>query len=415
MTKKQPQIFKLNTDPPEIQKLQEVNSLMMDGNYKKVIEEGKKAISKYPNNSLFYISVSIGYSQIGNTKEAFRVLKQAEKKFPSDYEVLFQLAKVYEDKSEFNNAEICYKKSYKYTPKDKTQSRSDCLNDLGVLYWNQHRKFEALEQWKLAVAENPKDKKAKRNLKDFTNEYGEPAAVSPLMDDVFHFQKIQTEKYFKSHKKNNFSTKEEADKIIGIISTVWNQQIAPDKDKIDRLPAKDKSQWFENVKIDFSKTKPMKMQDMNQGDLNFADDEFPENIILDEREIVNTLNEINDAVDYLPPYSILLLPFLSPLLVKAGLKQKRVEEILEKNNPREEELEILQWAVEIGDIMIEIVETKKLKEKEILREEAVEVAADYVPRTKSGKVLSEIEVVFKEISRLSKSFKDDKSSFDKPN
>jgi len=235
----------------EMDMLAKINKLLMDGNYKKVIEETEKAIIKYPGNRFFYIMKSIAHSQINQKEEALMTLKQAEEKFPTDYEIPFQLAKIFEDYRDYPNAEIHYRKSYDLTPKKYKDARSDCLNDLGALFWELNLRDTALEYWELAIKEYPKNKKAKDNLKNCTNKYGEPVSANKLFDDMYHFQIIQTQKYFKIKNKTEFSSEEEANKIIRIINETWNKHIAPEKDKLDTIPVDEITKWFKSFDLNF--------------------------------------------------------------------------------------------------------------------------------------------------------------------
>ena len=122
----------------------------------------------------------------------------------------------------------------------------------------------------------------------------------------------------------------------------------------------------------------------------------------DLKDFMNLLDEINDMIDYLPPDSFLLIPFLDPLIKEAGLNKRRFDKIIMTNSPTEEEKELLQWASEIGFLMLDVVMENNKKEKELLREEAIDVAADYVPRIKSRKILPELEAVFEELKEMGK-------------
>jgi tetratricopeptide (TPR) repeat protein len=232
--------------------LAQLDLLLIGGNYKKVIEETEKAIIKYPGNSFFYIMKSIAHSQIGQKDEALKTLKQAEEKFPPDYEILFQLAKIYEDLRDYPNAEKYYRKSYDLTPKKFKDARSDCLNDLGALNWGFNFRDVALVYWRLAIKEYPKNIKAKENLKNCSNKYGEPASPNKLFDDIYHFQKIQTRKYFEVKDKIEFSSPDEVNQVIGIINDTWNNKIAPEKDKLDTLSVDEINKLFESFDLNFS-------------------------------------------------------------------------------------------------------------------------------------------------------------------
>ncbi|VAX20295.1 hypothetical protein MNBD_IGNAVI01-135, partial [hydrothermal vent metagenome] len=59
MKGKKPQIFNINQKDFEFDKLLEIQNLLNDGEFQKVIEETKTARIKYPNNFFFYTIASI--------------------------------------------------------------------------------------------------------------------------------------------------------------------------------------------------------------------------------------------------------------------------------------------------------------------------------------------------------------------
>lgn len=239
----------------EFKLLNRLDKMLLDGSFEEIIEEAEKAIVKYPNNSFFYMIKSLAHSEINQMEEALKILKKAEKKFPSDYEVFFQLAKIYEEFSDFDNAEKYYLKSYELTPIEYNEERSDCLNDLGALFWRLKLRSTAIEYWQLAVNEYSGNIKAVENLKNCLNKYGKPSFVSELFDDMFQFQEIQTGKYLKAMNKNEFSSRKEIEKVFSIISGAWNKFIAPEKNKLDTYSVEEINKWFESFELDFSTVK----------------------------------------------------------------------------------------------------------------------------------------------------------------
>ncbi len=117
-------------------------------------------------------------------------------------------------------------------------------------------------------------------------------------------------------------------------------------------------------------------------------------------DFFDILDNANKELDYLPPDSILLIPFLEPLLKEAGVTKKKLDYIIMNNAPNEEEKDILQWAAELGFLMMDLVDEADEDTKDLLRDEAVDVAADYVPRVKSRKILPEIELLFEELKNI---------------
>lgn len=254
MAKKNSNILNLYPGPQknEMKLLKELDRLMLSGNFIRLIEEAEKAIESFPKNSLFYTLKSIAHTQIHQIEDALNTLKQAEEIFPYDHEVLFQLAKVYNEIYDFENTEKYFKKSLEMTPKGYKDARSDCLNDLGALYWEYNIREEALEYWKRAVKENPKNRKAKLNLDNCSNKYGEPETGDRLLNDMHHFRLIQSHKYFKSKNITEFSDIYESNQIIWIINSGWNNHIAPEKEKLESLSVKEINNWFKSVILDFT-------------------------------------------------------------------------------------------------------------------------------------------------------------------
>ena len=66
-------------------------------------------------------------------------------------QILFQLAKLYEDKLDYKNAIKYLYKSFDVTPPEKRRGRADCYNDIGAILFRQGKEEEALKLWKQAL------------------------------------------------------------------------------------------------------------------------------------------------------------------------------------------------------------------------------------------------------------------------
>ncbi|MGV8017872.1 MAG: tetratricopeptide repeat protein [Ignavibacteria bacterium] len=254
MAKKNSNILNLYPGPKksEIKLLKELDKLMLSGNFLMLIEESEKAIARFPKNRVLYTMKAIAHSQLRQIEEALSTLRLAEEIFPNDREILFELARTYKDAFDFENAEKYFKMSYQLTPKGFKDARSDCLSELGELYWEYNCGEEALEYWKEALKENPKNRKAKENLENRSNRYGEPETSDKLLNDMHHFRLIQTQKYFKSKKIDMFTDIYETNQIIWIINAGWNNHVAPEKEKLDTLSVAEINKWFKSIKLDFT-------------------------------------------------------------------------------------------------------------------------------------------------------------------
>jgi len=407
MNPHQPFIFNIRQD--EIDTLKHLQKLLNNHKFLQVIQEGRKARNKYPRIFFFYTIPSIAYSLTNRLEDAFQLLKEAEQNFPDSSEVMYQLAKIHEDIMEYDEAEKYYKKSYEGTPADHNDARSECLNDLGALYWKMHRKDEALESWKLALMEDPKNIMAQNNLRDFTNEYGEPSAVAPIMDDMFHFQNIQMVRYFHSKNLTEFQSMEEADKIMRLISDAWNRNIVPEKKKLDSSIAYEKTKWFESIEINFDdepmtdeeKSKLFKSSHHKTSDklLSKKKKKYQPlgKKILSKEEI--EIEELRQKFPYLPDNGLFAVTIAYPFLMFAGMNIKRYKKILLKGTDEEEEQDMLLWAYDIGITLFESFFEEDGEDAEDLVNEALEIAAEHLDGDEIEKAF---EITMKAIQDLGK-------------
>lgn len=383
MSRENAPIFQLNNRDLEVKKLLEVQNLLADGKYQKVIKETASARRMYPDNSSFFIVGSIALSETGKTEEAKTLLLKAEKKFPNECEVYYQLALVYEDCEEYEKAEEAYKKTYEVIPEKYSDLRSDCLNDLGTLYWSLNRKEEALEQWKLALMENPDNINAQNNYRDFTNECGEPVSVSSLMDDVHHFQNVQIDKYLKNQNIASFRSMEEAQNILDLIVNTWNNEVIPDKRKLDKLSAVEKTKWFNSIDTDFNYEEPVENYDETEN-------EFME-IIPDE-----LIEELDETFPYLPSGSALLLPVASVILKVIGYKEDRISEIIDGAGVSEAEEYFINWAIDIVVTIGAACDEKDSKKKTKALNDAFDIAMEELDEQDAIYVIEIIKEIFYE-------------------
>ena len=117
----------------ELIHLYQISRLLEKKKYDAVIIEGRKALADYPNDEHFYMVVAIACTEEGDFKAALDILEKAESRFPDDYQILFQLGKVYYGLWNLDASEHYYQESYDATPEDYTEARSDCLNELAIV------------------------------------------------------------------------------------------------------------------------------------------------------------------------------------------------------------------------------------------------------------------------------------------
>jgi tetratricopeptide (TPR) repeat protein len=127
--------------------------------------------------------------------------------------------------------------------------KADAHFHLGLFSWAEHRRAEALEHWKKAVELDPDHEEAAHMIETSTNDYGEPKAPSDAMDDFYHFINIQTREFLKTTGKDAFSTKEEAEKVLGTIREVWNARLTRSEADFDGMTPEEKTNLFSSIEI----------------------------------------------------------------------------------------------------------------------------------------------------------------------
>jgi tetratricopeptide (TPR) repeat protein len=388
MTKKQAKIFQLK--PPaenRIELLKKLDSKLLDGEFEYVIRESKSAIKRFPSEKFFYIIQSLAYACIKKNTEALKILNTAEKLFPDNSDVLYYLAKIHKEESSFDLAEEYFLKSLKHSPKSDHLGKAEILNDYAVLLRLVGRRKDAIKKLKLALKENRKDTLALHNYELFMKELKQ--GDLPL-DDSELFQTIQIEEYFRDKFRKEFLSEHETKQVMQLIVDAWNKEVAPYSERLKNLSISEKSKWFRRVELNFSLVNIGKIEN----------DDLDE--IISKEDFAKTLDMINEALDFLPPDSILVLPLVQPLLYEAGLSDERVEDILESGKPTAEEEDILHWAVDVGFLIMDSVYEEDEYVKELIWEEAIDVAADYVPRIKSREMIDDLARIFEQIINLAK-------------
>lgn len=348
-----PAIF--NISQHEIETLELINQLLIDEKYKTVIKETDIGQKKYPNNFFFYTYQAVAYLMIGDNDTALNILKTAENKFPESYEVLYQLAKVYEDRDDLDNAKKYYMKSYELTPLEYNDERSNCMNDLGIVCWKMERENDAVEYWKLALLNDPKNKNAKMNLKYFTDVDGKPITQFEVKNfNIFY--EIQKEKYLKSKNQDDFLSKEDYRKVFELIENAWNKKIKSRLNELKSLSEEEKIKLYSEIKINFDKKKSSKKSS----------------------KIQNDLDDLNSRFPFLPENGIMIALLAAPFLNHVGIDVDRLEEIFFNGDYNDEEEEMLMWAYYIGINLLDSVLSDDKEEQEEFLLEAYDIAVEYL-------------------------------------
>lgn len=181
--------------------------------------------------------------------------------YPNNPNALYNLGVYYSNKKQWKKAIKIYEKSITlFDDKDseKKIEIADAYQNLGCVLWKDRRREEALEAWKTSLKYNPKHKQAKKNLKEFTNEYGLPSSpIGSIMDDVQAFVKIKMEEYLLTKTKTNEPTIDkdnltELNKILENIMQAWNDEISSKySERLDLMDTNKKVNLFKRTKVSF--------------------------------------------------------------------------------------------------------------------------------------------------------------------
>jgi len=220
---------------------------------KKKFIEARQVLTKIlelnPNDVEVMSLLADVYSIEGNLAKAEEWLDKVLLLKPDYPRALYIMGEVYHEKGDFEKAIVMYRKAIENFSEDKKEDLADAYQNLGCELWEVRSREEALEAWKTSLKYNPKQKYAKRNLKEFTNEYG--MGKSPVgMDDFWAFMDFKRKEYFSMKGKEILNGMDEANIVMKKIMDAWNTQII-DKygAKFDKMKTKEKIKLFNEIRV----------------------------------------------------------------------------------------------------------------------------------------------------------------------
>lgn len=346
-------ILDLKKQAEENDKLIHLNQLLLNGKYDQIIKSGDKYIRKFPGQSFFYTILSISYSQLGEFEKALEILRRAEKNFPEDYEVLFQLAKVNEDLEKFDEALDYYDRSVKCTPSEYKDAISDCLNDMGALKYRLGFKEEAIEYWERSLEADPSNEKARSNINYFDK------GISTVNSDyVFYqykvFEEIQTNKYYSEKGISKFKNKAWKKKFLLAVENAWIRKVMPDMNLMEEYDDEELEEWYESIEIE------------DPEEVKKPDSPMPE---LDK----DTMELLNKTFSFLPEDGIVTAIAAGPALNMEGIDDETIAKMIKGvRKISGKDKEVLIWAYDIGKILIEIAIAGNRKKTDKLIDRLIE-------------------------------------------
>jgi tetratricopeptide (TPR) repeat protein len=219
---------------------------------KKDYEEAKRFFTKVleisPNDSQVLCLLANVFILEGNFKKAEEWLNKALLTNPDYPWASYHMGVVYHELGECEKSIEMYEKALEHFSNGEKDEIADTYQNLGCSLWAVCRREEALEAWKTCLKYNPKQKYARENLKDYTNEYGMPSA--PMFDDYYAFTDIKNKEYLAGKGKEDFDDIKEANVVLHKSRDVWNDKILPKYgSKLDRMKTKDKVKLFNDTRV----------------------------------------------------------------------------------------------------------------------------------------------------------------------
>jgi Ca-activated chloride channel homolog len=220
---------------------------------KKVLSEILKVCINDSETMVMMVDILIAENKLTQAK---KWLDNILVLYPNNPGALYNLGVFYSNKKQWKKAINMYEKSITLYDKDSKKIEiADAYQNLGCVLWEDSRREEALEAWKTSLKYNPKQKQAKKNLKEFTNEYGLPSSpMGATMDDVQAFVKMKMEEYLLTKNKTDVSTTDnnltEINKILEKIMQTWNDEISTKHaEELDSMDTNKKVNLFKRTKV----------------------------------------------------------------------------------------------------------------------------------------------------------------------
>lgn len=170
---------------------------------------------------------------------------------PDNPRALYNMGVVHKEAGEYEKAIAMYEMAIRSYPEYKKEDIADTYQNLGCALWELRRRNEALEAWKTCLKYNPRQKYARSNLKELTNEYGMPKSpAGKLMNDYWAFTDTKQKEYLSMVGKDGIDDIKEANAVLKKISDAWNEHIASKYGmKLDRMKTEKKVKLFKEVRV----------------------------------------------------------------------------------------------------------------------------------------------------------------------
>lgn len=220
--------------------------------FEKDYEEAKRLFARVleisPNDAHVLCLLANVFILEGNFRKAEEWLDKALRTNPDYPWASYHMGVVYHELGEFEKSIEMYEKALELFSTNDKDEIADTYQNMGCSLWEVKRWEEAIDAWNTCLKYNPKQKYARENLKEFTNEYGMPSV--PMFDDYYAFTDMKNKEYLASKGKEDFEDIKEANFVLHKSMDAWNNGIIPKYGrKLDHMKTKDKIKLFEDTKV----------------------------------------------------------------------------------------------------------------------------------------------------------------------
>ena len=224
------------------------SKLVIEGEYDMAKDVFEKLLKICPDDVEIMTMYANIYFTEGNLIDAENKLDQVLILNPNYPLALYFLGAVYHEKGEYERAIQMYEAALKYFSEKEKKDIAETYQNMGCSLWGVKRREEAIEAWKTCLKYNPRQRYARENLKDFTNEYGMPSV--PFFDDYYAFTDMKNKEYLASKGKKYFDNIEEERFVLKKSGDAWNDKIVLKYGaKLDRMKTKDKIKLFRDTRV----------------------------------------------------------------------------------------------------------------------------------------------------------------------
>ena len=178
-----------------------MDAMFQKKKFKEALPLARKLLREFPKEPMAHVTVAICHVELDKPELGVDILRKAGFQFPHDHNIFFNLGLIQEGLELYDEAIQSLRRALELIPGEQKNERANCYNSIASCLWELHRREEALEMWRQALKEDPGFKLAEENLRNCSNEYGGPKGIHNVFDDLYHFQKIQSEKFFEKKKQ----------------------------------------------------------------------------------------------------------------------------------------------------------------------------------------------------------------------